>query len=283
MAGDAPDDDARDRPRGASTPATCHLPLLARPARRPARLRGAHRAERARRGHRDRPRLHGPASGRGGAAAVAGADRRSDRRGAATARARPARRRAAAARLASLALRLLRSGLGPPDGTNDEAIAAADAAAAELKVAIQELRELARGIHPAILTEAGLGPAITPSPTAPRSPPSVTSLPDRRLPEAVEATAYFVVSEALANVAKYASATRATVGADCRGDTLQVEVGDDGVGGADASRGSGIRGLQDRVAALGGRLTVESPIGADARHRGDPDRPRARGCGPGRP
>lgn len=161
----------------------------------------------------------------------------------------------------SLALRLLRSRLGPSDGTNDEAVAAAEAASAELKVAIQELRELARGIHPAILTEAGLGPAITA--LADRSPvtAAVTSLPDRRLPGAVEATAYFVVSEALANIAKYAQATSATVGAECRGGTLHVEVGDDGVGGADAARGSGIRGLQDRVAALGGRLTVESPIG----------------------
>ncbi len=161
----------------------------------------------------------------------------------------------------SLALRLLRSRLGPADGTNDEAVAAAETASAELKVAIQELRELARGIHPAILTEAGLGPAITALADRSPVPAVVTSLPDRRLSEAVEATAYFVVSEALANVAKYASARSATVGADCRGDTLHVEVGDDGVGGADGSRGSGIRGLQDRVAALGGRLTVESPIG----------------------
>jgi signal transduction histidine kinase len=89
----------------------------------------------------------------------------------------------------------------------------------------------------------------------------VSALPDRRLPQTVEATAYFVVSEALANVTKYASATHASVGADCRGDMLHVEVGDDGVGGADASRGTGIRGLQDRVAALGGRVTIDSPPG----------------------
>ena len=86
-------------------------------------------------------------------------------------------------------------------------------------------------------------------------------MPDRRLSSAVEATAYFVVSEALANVAKYASATQASVGAACRGSTLHVEVGDNGVGGADASRGSGIRGLQDRVAVLGGRVTIASPAG----------------------
>ena len=165
----------------------------------------------------------------------------------------------------SLALRLLRSRLGPSNGQNDEAVAAAEAASAELKVAIQELRELARGIHPAILTEAGLGPAITALAERSPVPAVVTSLPDRRLPEAAEATAYFVVSEALANIAKYAQATSATVGARCRDDTLHVEVGDDGIGGADAAHGSGIRGLQDRVAALGGRLTVESPIGHGTR------------------
>jgi signal transduction histidine kinase len=89
----------------------------------------------------------------------------------------------------------------------------------------------------------------------------VNTLPDRRLSAAVEATAYFVVSESLANIAKYASATQASVGAGCDGATLRVEVGDNGVGGVDQTRGTGIRGLQDRVSALGGRLTVESPPG----------------------
>ena len=161
----------------------------------------------------------------------------------------------------SLAIRLLRARLAAVSEPDDEAIAAADEAAAELRIAIRELRELARGIHPAILTEAGLGAAI--SALAERSPvPAVVnSVPDRRLSPAVEATAYFVVSEALANVAKYASATRASIGAQCDGSTLRVEVGDDGVGGADDSRGTGIRGLQDRVAAIGGRLTIESPVG----------------------
>lgn len=161
----------------------------------------------------------------------------------------------------SLALRRLRTHLGDPGGSNDEAIATADEAARELKVAIRELRELARGIHPVILTEAGLGAAI--SALAERSivPAVVSSLPDRRLPLAVEATAYFVVSEALANTAKYASATLANVGASCDDSRLRVEVGDDGIGGADSSRGTGIRGLEDRVAALGGKLKVVSPPG----------------------
>ena len=128
-------------------------------------------------------------------------------------------------------------------------------------MAIRELRELARGIHPVILTEAGLGAAMTALAERSSVPAAVGPLPDRRLSQIVEATAYFVVSEALANVAKYSSATQATVGADCRGSMLHVEVADNGVGGADGSRGSGIRGLQDRVAALGGRVTIDSPPG----------------------
>jgi signal transduction histidine kinase len=161
----------------------------------------------------------------------------------------------------SLALRRLHGRLtanATPDG---ETIAASDAAASELKLAIQELRELARGIHPTLLTEAGLGPAI--SALAERSAVAATvrGLPDRRLPAAIEATAYFVVSEALANVAKHASATNVSITADCTPTTLRVEVGDDGVGGAEPGRGSGIRGLQDRVAAIGGRLSVASPSG----------------------
>jgi signal transduction histidine kinase len=161
----------------------------------------------------------------------------------------------------SLALRLLRSRLGAGDTANDGAIEAADEAAAELRVAIKELRELARGIHPAILTEAGLGPAIVALADRSTVPAVVGALPDRRLTPAVEATAYFVVSEALANVAKYASATKASIGAECGPSTLRVEVGDDGVGGADQARGTGLRGLQDRVAAHGGRLTIDSPPG----------------------
>jgi signal transduction histidine kinase len=161
----------------------------------------------------------------------------------------------------SLALRVLRARLGRTGAADVEAIAAVDAAAAELKVAIRELRELARGIHPAILTGAGLGAALTALADRSAVPVAVGSLPDRRLSPAVEATAYFVVSEALTNVVKYARATSASIAADCRGSVLRVEVGDDGVGGADDSRGSGIRGLRDRVAAIGGQLTVDSPAG----------------------
>ena len=161
----------------------------------------------------------------------------------------------------SLALRRLRTRLEHrpvPDGT---AVVAADQAAAELKLAISELRELARGIHPAILTEAGLAAAIGALALRSAVPAVVTDKPDRRLPPAVEATAYFVVSEALANTAKHAGATRVGIGATCTDTILRVEVIDDGVGGADRGRGTGIEGLHDRVAALGGTMTVDSPPG----------------------
>jgi signal transduction histidine kinase len=161
----------------------------------------------------------------------------------------------------SLALRRLRTRLENrpvPDGTS---VAAADQAAAELKLAISELRELARGIHPAILTEAGLAAAIGALAHRSAVPAVVTDKPDRRLPPAVEATAYFVVSEALANTAKHAGATRVGIGATCTDNVLRVEVIDDGVGGADRGRGTGIEGLHDRVAALGGTMTVSSPPG----------------------
>lgn len=161
----------------------------------------------------------------------------------------------------SLSLRMLRSRLHAASGLDPETVEAADSAAEELGVAIAELRELARGIHPVILTEAGLGPAIASLAERSVVPAIVTDMPDRRLPPAVEATAYFVVSEALANAAKHAAATRVAVGARCGADTLHVEISDDGVGGADRGRGTGIEGLHDRVAALGGTLTVDSPPG----------------------
>jgi signal transduction histidine kinase len=164
---------------------------------------------------------------------------------------------------ASLALRLARSRLGR--GTDRGAMASLNEAADQLKTAVVELRELARGIHPAVLTQAGLGAAIDSLADRSTVPTDVTVLPDRRLPRAVEASAYFVVSEALANVAKYASATRATISAECAGTSLRVEVADDGVGGADAGGGSGLRGLADRVTALGGSLSVVSPAGGGTR------------------
>jgi signal transduction histidine kinase len=136
-----------------------------------------------------------------------------------------------------------------------------DEALAELQAATGELRELARGIHPAVLTDRGLAAAI--DGLASRAPldVDVVSVPAERLPPQVEAAAYFVVAEALTNVARYADARQARVSLTEQDGTLTVEVTDDGRGGADLKGGSGLRGLADRVAALDGRLEVESPAG----------------------
>jgi len=131
----------------------------------------------------------------------------------------------------------------------------------ELSEASAELRELARGIHPAVLTERGLGPAIAALTARAPVPVEVLDLPDHRLNSVIETTAYFTVAEALTNVAKYAQASRATVRLAHQGDDLVVEVRDDGVGGARASTGSGLSGLADRLGACDGRLAVESPPG----------------------
>jgi PAS domain S-box-containing protein len=132
----------------------------------------------------------------------------------------------------------------------------------ELTAASAELRELARGIHPAVLTERGLAPAI--SALAARAPVPVECLgvPADRLPARAEATAYFTVAEALTNVAKYAQASHATVRMERDNGALSIEIADDGVGGARPDVGSGLTGLADRVSAVDGLLTVESPPGA---------------------
>jgi len=136
-----------------------------------------------------------------------------------------------------------------------------DSAMGELTAGLSELRELARGIHPAVLTERGLDPAL--AGLAARAPLPVTiSAPlDARLPPAVEAAAYFVVMESLTNVAKYASASGAEVTIKQENGDVVIDVADDGVGGADPAIGTGLMGLADRVTALGGRLEVESPPG----------------------
>jgi len=132
---------------------------------------------------------------------------------------------------------------------------------AELLEASAELRELARGIHPAVLTERGLSPAIAALAARAPVPVEVLDVPADRLAEALETTAYFTVAEALTNVAKYAGATGATVRVACEDGALVVEVQDDGVGGADAGGGSGLSGLADRVASCDGSLEVQSPPG----------------------
>jgi signal transduction histidine kinase len=131
----------------------------------------------------------------------------------------------------------------------------------ELDAALDELRELARGLHPALLGERGLRSALEALAQRAPVPVALSSVPRERLPEAVELAAYFVVSEALTNVAKYAGACRATVSVERHNGRVVVAVADDGVGGADAEQGSGLRGLADRVAVLEGRLEVESEPG----------------------
>jgi signal transduction histidine kinase len=135
------------------------------------------------------------------------------------------------------------------------------AAGAEVSQSLQELRELARGIHPAVLN-SGLEDALISLAARSVVPTAVSYEGDRALGERVELAAYFVACEALANVGKYAQATRASVRAVCRDGVATIEIADDGVGGADAAAGSGLRGLSDRVAALDGALRISSPPGA---------------------
>jgi signal transduction histidine kinase len=130
-----------------------------------------------------------------------------------------------------------------------------------LSAALEELRELSHGIHPAILTERGLAAALDDLTMRAAVPVELAVAGNDGLPEQVEAAAYYVVSEALANVAKYAHATSARIRVQPADGTVVVEVADDGIGGADAGRGSGLRGLTDRVEALGGRLWLSSPPG----------------------
>ena len=132
---------------------------------------------------------------------------------------------------------------------------------AQAVVALSELRELVQGIHPHMLTERGFAAAVQELAIRYPIPIQVRMRLAGRLASTVESTAYFVVSEALANMAKHAAADRAWVEARLSGDRLLVEVGDTGRGGVDPARGSGVRGLADRVGAVGGRITLSSPPG----------------------
>jgi len=135
----------------------------------------------------------------------------------------------------------------------------------ELAEALKELRELARGLHPAVLTDRGLEAALEALAERSTVPVELRLELEGRLPAGVEVAVFYVVSEALTNVAKYAGATAALVHVADAGDHVLVVVADDGVGGADPDDGTGLRGLVDRVAALDGQLEVVSPVGGGTR------------------
>jgi signal transduction histidine kinase len=148
---------------------------------------------------------------------------------------------------------------------NEDPIAAdrlLTSAGEELDSALEELRELARGIHPAVLSDRGLATALETLANRAPVPVELAELPNGRLPEAVELAAYFVVAEALTNVAKYANATHAKVEVARENGRLVVEVEDDGIGGANPENGTGLRGLADRIAVLEGQLEIDSERGA---------------------
>jgi PAS domain S-box-containing protein len=150
---------------------------------------------------------------------------------------------------------------------DDPAAASVTAARAELDAGLAELSDLARGIHPAVLADRGLGPAVEALAVRCAVPVLVENAIEGRLPRALETALYYAVSEALTNVDRYAAASHATVLLRRVGDSVEVEVVDDGRGGADRTRGSGLRGLEDRLGAVGGALELDSPEGAGTRLR----------------
>jgi signal transduction histidine kinase len=173
--------------------------------------------------------------------------------------------RGAGERLAAVARLVGDVSVDPAEARAHELLGAVEE---QLGAARSELAELARGIHPTALASGGLASAL-PELARRATIPVDVSVDAGRCSAAVEAAAYFVCAEALANVAKYARAARGTVAVERREGLLVVSVADDGVGGADPERGSGLRGLADRVEALGGRLSVESPDGAGTRLRAE--------------
>jgi signal transduction histidine kinase len=164
-------------------------------------------------------------------------------------------------RLVSLALQLRAARAVVPPGLGDLA-AELDRAVAAVTGALDELREIARGIHPAILAQGGLGAALRGLARRSPVPVDLAISPDGRLPDHIEVSAYYVIAEALTNAAKHARASAISVEAEVAGDVLRVTVRDDGVGGADLTGGTGLVGLKDRVEALDGRIFLDSPRGA---------------------
>jgi PAS domain S-box-containing protein len=162
-------------------------------------------------------------------------------------------------RLVGLALMLRLARTKVKDAS--EAASLLEEASAELADATAELRELARGIHPAVLTDGGLEPALRALAARSNVPVALARVPSDRLPSAVESAAYMTVAEALTNVARYSGADRARVDVWREHSALIVEVSDDGRGGAEIDTGTGLRGLTDRIAAIGGTLQIDSPSG----------------------
>jgi signal transduction histidine kinase len=143
----------------------------------------------------------------------------------------------------------------------DEVAALLEEARSALALAMDELRELSQGIHPGVLTERGLDAAVDELAGSAPLPVTVDGTVGRRLPEGVEGAAYFLVSESLANAAKHSHASSVRLAVALLGDRVVLRVEDDGIGGADPARGSGLRGLVDRIEALGGTMSVSSPPG----------------------
>jgi signal transduction histidine kinase len=165
----------------------------------------------------------------------------------------------------SLELKLLENQLSG----NADATKRLDEAQHEITLSLEELRTVARGIHPAVLTGHGLAIALEQVAARASVPVRLGVDADGRFPEQVEVAAYYVVAESLTNVAKHAHATSASVQIGQVSRDLIVEIVDDGIGGADSERGSGLRGLADRVEALGGRLRVWTPRGGGTRVRAE--------------
>jgi signal transduction histidine kinase len=165
----------------------------------------------------------------------------------------------------SLELRLLEERLADDPETRRRL----DLARREVGASLQELRELAHGLHPAVVSGHGLAVALESLAARTPVPVRLTVPADERLPEALEIAAYYLVAEALANVGKYARASAVSVDVTRVGGAVVIEVADDGVGGADTEHGSGLRGLADRVETLGGRLQIWSPAGGGTRVRAE--------------
>jgi signal transduction histidine kinase len=171
-------------------------------------------------------------------------------------------------RLVSVSVALRLAGSTLPESP-EEAGALIAGAAEELSLALEELRDLARGLHPAVLSRYGLGPALDALVNRAPLPVTVANEIEERLPPSVEAAVYYVVAESVTNCVKHASASSVRVRTACAGGFAEIEVVDDGVGGASLAGGSGLLGLTDRVEALGGRFSIQSTPGKGTRVRAE--------------